>query len=191
VSNIICNSCGSQNEQGSAFCGNCGAPLSVVNQTPPNFSNAAGNIPYTGNTPNPNMAYGSIPNTNVTYGNTPNPNVPYGGTPNPNMNYGQAPNLGYGQNPNMYNQNPNVNYNYNNMQQNMHEQKKSPTLWVVLNIVFALLSLLFLPPVLGGCAIFFGYRVKKVNSKLGTTLMIVAIVCTIIGASIGAMTYGK
>lgn len=88
------------------------------------------------------------------------------------------------------NQNPygqNMNNTYPNMQPQLNREQSNPTVWIVLNIIFSVISLLFIPILFGGLGIFFGYMVKKSKNSLGTGLMILAGVCMFIGFIIGVL----
>lgn len=61
------------------------------------------------------------------------------------------------------------------------------TAFIVLGIIFALVSTLFFPPLFGGLGIYFGYRVKKEKDGLGIFLMILNLVCMIFGMILGAI----
>lgn len=212
MDNIFCNSCGSPNENGSAFCGSCGAKLPDFNQTPPppppntysqipnvntpNPNASYMNTPMPGvpygstpnpsiNTPNPSMSYGSIPNQSAPYMNTSSPNVPYGNTPNQgyNQSFGQDYNSG------MYTPNSGMNTPYQNMGPNTYGKQKSSSKWMILSIVFMIISLLFLPPIFGGLAIFFGYKTKQTNARTSSILMGAAVICMLIGMAIGAAVF--
>lgn len=56
------------------------------------------------------------------------------------------------------------------------------------SVVCALISLMFLPPIFGAIAIYFGYSVKKTSPNKGYALMVFGGVCLIIGAIVGAFS---
>jgi hypothetical protein len=62
------------------------------------------------------------------------------------------------------------------------------TLMIVVGYVFAVVALLFYPPVFGGLGVFLGYRAKKLGSqKQGRALMITSGVCLAVGGILGVL----
>ncbi len=56
-----------------------------------------------------------------------------------------------------------------------------------LSLLSSLLATFFLPPLLGGMGIYFGYQAYKRDAKVGTVCMAIAGVATIIGFIMGAL----
>jgi len=57
------------------------------------------------------------------------------------------------------------------------------------SVICSLLALAFLPPLFGAIAIYLAIRVRRTNKDAGNGLLAMAIVCTLIGMVIGAVTW--
>lgn len=53
------------------------------------------------------------------------------------------------------------------------------------SIIFAIISLLFIPPLFGTLGIISGSKLKKFNEKEGNTLIIINVICMILGMALG------
>jgi hypothetical protein len=69
------------------------------------------------------------------------------------------------------------------------EPGKVPGRLIAWSLICAAIALVFVPPVFGGIAVYLGWRARKYNEGMGTTLMIVAGVATAIGMGIGALVF--
>lgn len=56
-------------------------------------------------------------------------------------------------------------------------------------VICAVIALVFLPPVMGGIAIYLGSRVRKYDESLGTNLMIGAGIAMVAGIVIGVLVW--
>ena len=66
-----------------------------------------------------------------------------------------------------------------------------PIAAAIVSVVCALLSLGVFPPVLGGAAVYSGYRVSRHSPGLGVLLILFAVSCAVIGMAVGAMVWTR
>ena len=68
-----------------------------------------------------------------------------------------------------------------------------PAHYLILGVLTALVSLLFIPPLFGIIAIYCGYKLRKSDKTVGLILIILAIIFMVVGiifgAYIGAQNY--
>lgn len=61
-------------------------------------------------------------------------------------------------------------------------------LWIGLGIVFAIIALVFLPPIFGGLGVLFGYLARRGGSQVGgVATMWISGAATVVGMTFGAV----
>jgi hypothetical protein len=69
-----------------------------------------------------------------------------------------------------------------------HRTRVSAKLWITLGIVFAIIALVFAPPLFGGLGILFGYLARRGGSKTGGVVtMYISGTAMVIGMIFGAL----